>query len=357
VPDNNDQADSPRGVAYARAVEYAKTGGPEVLQVVQGPIRPPGPGEVRVRIHRSGVNPTDWKSRQGDGAGRPVEPAQVPGQDGAGVVDAVGSGVEAALQGLRVWIWEAAYRRRDGTAQEYAIVPARQVVTLPDLASFDLGASLGIPFITAHRCLTVTEDGPVRLGPGTLDGRVVLVAGGAGAVGNAAIQLARWSDATVIATVSDPRKAQLAAVAGADHVINYRQQDVISEVRKISPHGVNTIVEVASGANAAIDAAVVARLGSVAIYSNDGGDQVTLPVRALMAPNARWQFMLVYTAPAEAKGIAVDDIAAAIIDGAIRVGGEAGLPLHHFPLDRAGDAHAAVQQGAVGKVLIDVAGD
>jgi NADPH:quinone reductase len=354
---NRTRPDMSSAVGTGRAVVYTQTGGPEVLRVVQRPNREPGPGEVRVRMHRAGVNPTDWKSRQGDGAGRPVDPPQVPGQDGAGVVDAIGSGVEVALRGLRVWVWEAAYGRPDGTAQDYAIVPARQVLTLPDLASFDLGASLGIPFITAHRCLTVTEGGPTRLGPGTLDGRIVLVAGGAGAVGNAAIQLARWSDATVIATVSDPRKAQLAAVAGADHVINYRQQDVVSEIRKISARGVDTIVEVASAENAAIDAAVVARLGSVAIYSNNGGDEVKLPVRALMAPNARWQFVLVYTAPAEAKGVAVDDIAAAIIDGAIRVGGEAGLPLHHFPLDRAGDAHAAVQEGAVGKVLIDLVDD
>lgn len=338
----------------ARSAVYTATGGPEVLHVVQRPIREPGPGEVRVRVHRSGVNPTDWKARQGDGTARAVDPPQVPDHDGAGIVDAVGSGVEAALRGLRVWVWEAAYRRPDGTGQEYAIVPARQVVTLPDVASFDLGASLGIPFMTAHRCLTVTEEGPTRLGPGTLAGRVVLVAGGAGAVGNAAIQLARWSDATIIATVSSPRKAQLAAAAGADHVINYRQQDVTDEVRKISRRGVDTIVEVAPTANAAIDAAVIAHLGSVAVYANDGGDDFTLPIRPLMAPNARWQFVLVYTAPATAKGLAVDDIAAAVIDGAIRVGDEAGLPLHHFSLDRAGDAHAAVQQGAVGKVLIDI---
>jgi NADPH2:quinone reductase len=338
----------------ARSALYSATGGPEVLHVVDRPIREPGPGEVRIRIHRSGVNPTDWKARQGDGAGRPVDPPQVPGHDGAGVVDAVGSGVEAALQGLRVWVWEAAYGRPDGTAQEYAIVPARQVVTLPDLASYDLGASLGIPFMTAHRCLTVTEEGPTRLGPGTLAGRVVLIAGGAGAVGNAAIQLARWSDATVVATVSGPRKAQLAAAAGADHVINYRQQDVVAEVHKISRRGVDTVVEVAPAANAAIDAAVIARLGSVAVYADDGGNDLTLPVWPLMAPNARWQFVLIYTTPATAKGLAVDDIAAAVIDGAIRVGGAAGLPLHHFPLDRVGEAHAAVAQAAVGKVLIDL---
>jgi NADPH2:quinone reductase len=354
----NDVDGQPTGggaAASAQAVVYTENGGPEVLRLAERPIREPGPGEVRVRIHRAGVNPTDWKSRQGDGGGRPVDPPQVPGQDGAGVVETVGAGVEAALHGLRVWVWEAAYQRPDGTAQQFAVVPARRVVTLPDSASFDVGASLGVPFITAHRCLTVTEEGPRRLGPGTLSGRTVLVSGGAGAVGNAATQLARWSDATIIATVSSPEKALLAAAAGADHVVNYRQQDVVTEVRKIVPHGVDTVVEVAPAANAAIDAAVVGRLGSVAVYANNGGDEFTLPVRALMRPNARWQFVLLYTAPNEAKEMAVEDIAAALYDGAIRVGPEAGLPLHHFPLERTADAHAAVQDGTVGKVLIDVA--
>jgi len=335
-------------VELMRAVVYDRTGDPDVLRLIDKPLREPGIGEVRVRIHRSGVNPTDWKSRRGSGSGQPVIPAQTPDQDGAGVVDAVGQGVEVALLGLRVWVWEAAYQRPEGTAQEYAIVPARRVVTLPDQAPFDLGASLGVPFLTARRCLTVTEDGPRRLGPGTLDGRVVLVAGGAGAVGNAAIQLARWSDATVITTVSSPEKAQLAAAAGAGHVID-------SEVRKIAPRGVHTIVEVSPAANAAIDAAVLALHGSVAVYANNGGDELTLPVRALMVPNARWQFVLMYTAPAEAMADAVQDVSAAILDGAIRVGQEAGLRLHHFPLEQAAAAHAAVENSAIGKVLIDVA--
>lgn len=343
--------------ATARAVVYTRNGGPEMLRLVEQPVRDPGPGEVRVRVHRSGVNPTDWKSLQGDGTGRPVDPPQVPGQDGAGVVDAVGAGVEAALDGLRVWMWEAAYQRPDGTAQEYAVVPARRVVTLPDTASYDLGASLGVPFITAHRCLTVTEEGPRRLGPGTLDGRTVLVAGGAGAVGNAAIQLARWSDATIITTVSSPEKARLAALAGADHVINYRQQDVVREIHKIVPKGVDSIVEVAPATNAAIDVAVLRRLGSVAVYANNGGDEFTLPVRALMGPNARWQFVLLYTAPSEATEVAIEDIMAALYDGAVRVGDAAGLPLHHFPPDQAAQAYAAVQGGVVGKVLIDVTED
>ncbi|MGN6607232.1 MAG: NADPH:quinone reductase [Jatrophihabitans sp.] len=338
-----------------RSIVYDRTGDPDVLTLQDRPVPEPGPGEVRVRIVRSGVNPTDWKSRRGAGPGTPVEPAQTPNQDGAGVVDAVGEGVEAALQGLRVWVWEAAYQRPHGTAQEYALVPRGHVATLPDVASFDLGASLGVPFVTAHRCLTVTEDGPQRLGPGTLQGRVVLVAGGAGAVGNAAIQLARWSDATVITTVSSPRKAQLAAAAGADHVLDYTRQDVAAEVRRISPHGVHTIVEVSPAVNAPLDAAVVANGGSVAMYANNGGDELTVPVRPSMVTNARWQFVLLYTAPPTAKARAVEDIAAAVLDGAVRVGEAAGLPLHHYPLERTADAHAAVEQGAVGKVLIDVA--
>ena len=338
-----------------RAIEYSVTGDPDVLTLVDRPVREPGPGEVRVRVHRSGVNPTDWKSRRGTEPGVTVDPPQVPNQDGAGVVEAVGQGVESALEGLRVWIWEAAHERPSGgTAQEYAVVPARHVVLLPDTAPFDLGACLGIPFLTAHRCLTVTEDGPTRLGPGTLEGRTVLVAGGAGAVGNAAIQLARWSDATVLTTVSSPEKGHLAAHAGADHVIDYKQQDVVAEVRRIAPHGVNTIVEVSPAVNASLDAEVLARHGSVAVYANNGGNDVTLPVRPSMTPNVRWQFVLVYNAPDPWRERALDDVSAAVLDGAVRVGEEAGLPLHHYPLEQAGQAHAAVEGGAVGKVLLDV---
>jgi NADPH2:quinone reductase len=338
-----------------RAIVYERTGDPDVLKLIDKPLREPGPGEVRVRIVRSGVNPTDWKSRRGTAAGQPVSPPQTPNHDGSGVVDAVGQGVESALVGRRVWVWEAAYQRPEGTAQEYAVVPVRRLVLLPDHASFDVGASLGVPFLTAHRCLTVTKGGPRRLGPGTLDGRIVLVAGGAGAVGNAAIQLARWSDATVITTVSSAEKAQLAAAAGADHVIDYHRQDVESEVRKIAASGVHTVVEVAPAQNAAIDAAVLAPHGSVAIYANNGGDELTLPVRPLMVLNARLQFVLLYTAAADAMAEAVAGVTAALLDDAIRVGREAGLPVHHFALDEAAPAHAAVEGGAVGKVLIDVA--
>jgi NADPH:quinone reductase len=334
-----------------RAISYRQAGGPDVLELTDRPVPEPGPGEVRVRVAFSGVNPTDWKSRTNN---QPGPDGQIPNQDGAGTVDAVGQGVDPVLIGERVWIWEAAWQRPFGTAAEYTVVPARQTVLLGAQPSFELGAALGIPFLTAHRCLTVAESLPDRIGPGTLDGRTVLVQGGAGAVGNAAIQLSRWADATVIATVSSPDKAQLAAAAGADHVVNYRQQDVVTEVRKIAPKGVDTIVEVSAAVNAAADAQVIGMHGAVAMYADDGGAEVTVPVRLQMGPNARWQFVFVYTEPARAKEIGVEDVNAAVLDGAVRVGREAGLPLHVFPLEETAQAHRAVQDGAVGKVLIDV---
>jgi NADPH:quinone reductase len=334
-----------------RAISYTQPGGPDVLQFGNRPTPEPGPGEVLVRLAFSGVNPTDWKSRSN---AQPGPEGQIPNQDGAGIVEAVGQGVDPVLVGERVWIWEAAWRRPHGTAAEYTVVPARQTVLLGAGPSFELGASLGIPFLTAHRCLTVAESLPDRIGPGSLDGRTVLVQGGAGAVGNAAIQLARWAEATVIATVSSPEKAQLAAAAGASHVIDYRQQDVVAEIRKISPDGVDAIVEVSAAVNAGIDAQVIGLHGSVAMYADDGGAEVTIPVRLQMTANARWQFVLVYTEPARAKEIAVEDVNAAVLDGAVRVGREAGLPLHVYPLADTAQAHRAVQDGAVGKVLIDV---
>lgn len=331
-----------------KAIVYERTGDPSVLQLVDRPVPEPGPGEVLVRMAVSGVNPTDWKARR-----QWPLPAgwQIPGQDGAGVVEAVGEGVDQILIGARVWLWEAAWQRPWGTATEYTVVPVRHAVRLGS-ASFDLGACLGIPFMTAHRCLTAGEFMPDKLHAGALAGHVVLVQGGAGAVGNAAIQLAAWADACVITTVSSPEKAQLAAAAGASHVINYREQDVVEEVRKIAPDGVHTIVEVSAARNAAADVQMLRNGGAVCVYADDGGSEVTLPIRPLMMPNARWQFVLIYTAPKARKAQAVTDIAAAVAQGAIRVGEEAGLPLHHHHLAAAQAAHEVVENGAVGKVLI-----
>ncbi len=338
-----------------KAIVHKVTGGADVLSLADRPVPQPGPGEVRVRVAVSGVNPTDWKARTGAAPGQPLAfPEIVPNQDGSGTIDAVGPGVAPARAGQRVWLWDAAWRRPDGTAQEYLVLPSRQAVALPPAASFDVGASLGIPALTAHRCLTVHDGGPDRLGPGTLTGLTVLVAGGAGAVGHAAIQLAKWSGATVLSTVSGPAKAALAQAAGADHVINYREQDAAAEVRRAAPGGADIIVEVAPQLNAALDGSVIARDGTVASYANDGARELTVSAWELMRVNARYQFVLTYTTPAAAKDHAVSDVSAAAAAGALPVGEAAGLPLIRFPLARTGDAHDAMQGGAVGKVLIDV---
>jgi NADPH2:quinone reductase len=337
-----------------KAVVYSETGGPEVLRLVERPVPEPGPGEVRVAVAVSGVNPTDWKARRGSRSDQLPFPEVVPNQDGAGTIDAVGPGVKASRVGERVWVWEAAWERADGTAQEYVVLPERQAVRLDDGVSFDVGASLGIPALTAHRCLTVSELGPRRLAPGALAGETVLVAGGAGAVGHAAIQLARWAGARVITTVSSDEKAGLALAGGADHVVNYRSRGAADEIRGLAPDGVDVVVEVAPAANAALDFAALASNGTVAVYTADGGDELELSVWGLMSRNVRYQFVLVYTVPAAAKAQAVADVSAAAADGALKVGEDAGLPLHRFPLERTADAHAAVEGGAVGKVLIDL---
>jgi NADPH2:quinone reductase len=340
-----------------RAMVYRRTGGPDVIQAEELDIPEPGPGELLVRMAVSGVNPTDWKSRAGDGSGAPPGTGwQVPDQDGAGLVVGVGNGVDPVRLHERVWIRESAYRRPWGTAAEYTVVPARQAVRL-GAAPYELGAALGVPFLTAHRCLTVGEELPSRIDAGSLTGRTVLVTGGAGAVGNAAVQLASWADATVIATVSSPEKAQLAAAAGASHVVDYRRQDVVTEVRKIVPRGVDVVVEVDAAANGATAAEVLAPHGTVSMYAATATETVTVPLRAMMAINARWQFVLLYTVPEHAKVAGAEDVTAAIAAGAVGIGPEAGLPIHRFPLADTAGAHAAVEAGAIGKVLVTIDDD
>jgi NADPH2:quinone reductase len=339
-----------------RSVVYSRTGDPSVLQLVDRDVIEPGPGEVRVRIVVSGVNPTDWKSRlgSGDGAATPF-PEVTPNQDGAGVVDALGEGVADLAVGDHVWVYLAGHQRPTGTAQEYTNLPADRVVRLPGGTSFDIGASLGVPAMTAHRALTVSEDGPSRLHPGALAGKAVLVAGGAGAVGHAAIQLARWAGATVITTISSPAKQALAAAAGAHHMINYRDEDAAGAIRGIVPDGVDLVVEVAVAANSQLNIDVAKPRAAVAIYANDGGNEFRLQVRDNMIKNLRYQFVLLYTVGDLALRAAVEDITLALEDNALPVGEDVGLPLHRFPLADTAEAHQAVQDGAVGKVLIDVA--
>ncbi|WP_457207483.1 NADPH:quinone reductase [Nocardioides sp. P5_C9_2] len=337
-----------------RAVVYTESGDSSVLDLVEREPAEPGPGEVRVRVVRAGVNPTDWKFRAG-GMGELAFPEIVPGQDGAGVIDAVGPGVTGFSVGDRVWTMLAQHTRPGGTAQEQVVLPVAHVTLLPDTASYDVGASLGVPAVTAHRALTTSEDGPDRLAPGALAGLTVLVAGGAGAVGNAAIQLARWAGATVISTVSSDDKAVLARAAGARHTVNYREGDTVAAIRDLAPDGVDIVVEVAPAQNLRLDLQVIRPRGTIAIYANNGGDEVPLSVRETFSTNARFQWVLLYTVGMAALRAAAEDISAALADGAFGVGDEHGLPVHHYPLEQTATAHAAVEDGAVGKVLIDVA--
>jgi NADPH:quinone reductase len=337
-----------------RAVVYSRTGDPDVLTLVDRPIPEVGAGEVRIRIHVAGVNPTDWKFRRGTGPGQPTPyPEVTPGQDGAGVVDAVGEGVSDFAVGDRVWVYLAGWQRPGGTAQEYISIDASRVVALPDLAPFDLGANLGVPAVTAHRCLTVIDGGPRVLSPGALSGYVVLVAGGAGAVGNAAIQLATWAGATVITTVSSEKKATLARAAGAHHIVNYRSENAAERIRELAPDGVHIVVEVAPSTNAELNSLIVAQGATIAVYANEA-EPLVIPVRPHMMVNTRYQFIMVYVVPDQAKADAIASVSEAVGTGALRAGEEAGVPFHRFPLAETAAAHAAVESNVVGKVLIDL---
>jgi NADPH2:quinone reductase len=222
------------------------------------------------------------------------------------------------------------------------------------VADFELGASIGIPACTAHRALTVAEDGPTRLKPDAFRGTTVVVSGGAGAVGNAAIQLARWAGASVIATVSTEEKSRLARAAGAHHVVNYKDADVVDQVRHVAPDGVRLVVEVAAGVNAELDLALLKPRGTISIYATEGGAPFTANVAHSMGLNARYQFVLLYTVGWDRIAAAAADINRAIEAGALNIGQKQGLPIHRFSLEDTAAAHRAVEEGAIGKVLITV---
>jgi NADPH:quinone reductase len=307
----------------------------EVLRVDEIERPEPGPGEVRVKIEASGVNPTDWKSRSG-ATPRPIDGFQIPHHDGAGVIDAVGEGVDPARAGQRVWLWMAAAGRRWGTAAQWAVVPGRQAVPLPGGASAELGASLGVPAMTAHWCLF--SDGP-------LDGKTVLVAGGAGAVGHFAVELAARAGAQVVATASTPQKAEMARKAGAAHVVNYRDPGAADQI-KAAAGAVDRVIEVDIGANLGLDLQVIAPGSTIVTYAAQAGDPA-LPVRACMTANVVLRFVLLYGVPAAALDRAVTDISAALAEGKLTE-----LPARHFGLSDIVAAHEAAEAGPVGKILV-----
>ena len=320
------------------AARYATSGAEAgALEIVELPKPQAGPGEVLVRIAVAGVNPSDWKSRRRGGTTAGHE-FVVPGQDGAGEIVDVGAGVDRSRIGERVWLFEGQWQRAHGTAAQWIAIDASRAVQLPDDVSFDQAAGLGIPAMTAHRCLYA--DGPIA-------GTAVLVHGGAGAVGHAAIELARHAGARVASTVSSDEKGRLAAAAGAELVVNYRTEDAAAAIRTWATEGVSRVVDVDVAANLVVDAAVVAPNGAIASYLVRP-DPVTLG-RELMVLNVVLRFVLVYSMPDEAKLAAVADI-----DAALRTGALTPLPVTRFPLAEIAAAHDAVEAGAVGKVLVDL---
>jgi NADPH2:quinone reductase len=324
-----------------RAALYRRNGpSAEVLEVTDLEVPEPGPGEVRVRVITSGINPTDWKTRAGH-ANRVPDGFQVPHQDGAGVVDAVGSGVIGVAVGQRVWLYLAAFGNCFGTAAEYSVVPAERVVPLPEHASFDLGACLGVPALTAARCLGGK--------PEAVKGKNVLVAGGAGAVGHYAIELAKYAGAQVVATVSSEEKRVLAEEAGADLVVNYTDEDAARQILDFCGP-VDRVVEVALATNLDLDMAVLGAPATVSNYAVTG--ELTLPVGEFMRANTTLEFVLLYGLTPLQLADAVGWTSEALAAGALTA-----LPIFHFSLEQVVEAQDRVEQGAVGKVALRVTED
>jgi NADPH:quinone reductase len=329
-----------------RAAYYERKGpAPDVIIIGDMPDPEPGPGEVLVRIFASGVNPSDTKNRSGWGGYRDMPyPRIVPHNDGAGVIEAVGPGVSENRLNERVWLYEA---QRDGrafgTAAELVSVPDRKAVRLPNDASFVFGACLGVPAMTAHRCLFAN---------GGLQGRTVLVQGGGGAVGHAAVELARWAGAYVIATVSRPAQAQAAREAGAHVVIDRKQEDVVGRIQaETSGRGVDHVVEVAFEANLETNLKVLKVGGVIATYASGSADAAPrIPFYRLTVQSITLNFVFVYVMPEEARAAAIRDINAAIEAGALRpfIG-------RHFVLSEVAAAHDAQDSSeVVGNIVIDV---
>jgi len=281
-------------MAMMKAATYERTGAArEVLSIIEVPKPMPKPGEVLVRIVASGVNPSDVKKRAGWRATKPLDHAVTPHSDGAGTVEAVGDGVSPAWIGRRVWIYNAqgggTYGAADsaecGTAAEYACLPLPFVMPLPDNVSFETGACLGVPACTAH--YAVFSDGEVA-------GKTILVQGGAGAVGELAVQFASAAGASVIATISSEAKAKVARSAGAEHVIDRHAVDVAATVRAIVPHGVDRIIEVDFGANAAIDAAALKKGGTIASYSSPSAPMPSIPYYPLQFTAGTLRFVPIF---------------------------------------------------------------
>lgn len=313
----------------------------EVIQI--GEIKKPEIGKdgVLVRVYASGVNPSDVKKRavsRGEIDGQRI----IPHSDGAGIVEAVGSDTSGFKIGDRVWMFNAQFERTEGTAAELVSLPSSQLAHLPERTGFLEGATLGIPAMTAHRCLYSN---------GNIKGETVLVTGGAGAVGNYAIQLAKWGGANVITTVSTDQKAKHAALAGPDHILNYRTDDVVDEILQITNgEGVDKIVEVDFGTNLPITEKLLKVNGTIACYASMNSPTPIFPFYNLMFKNIQVQLVLVYNMLQSSKLKAANDINKAINED----------KLFHpvasiYSLDQTAEAHLAVESGTnLGTTVIDL---
>ena len=325
-----------------RAVYYEKNGAAdEVLHVGEVDTPQPGPGEVRVRLKTSGVNPSDVKTRAGT-ARKIAFPRVIPHSDGAGEIDAVGEGVSPTRVGERVWVWNGQWRRPFGTAAEWIVLPSEQAVALPANVTMDAGACLGIPAYTGYQAVLLAR---------AKEGSTVLVAAGAGAVGHYAIQFAKQRKTTVITTVSSPAKAEIARQAGADHVIDYTREDVGERVMAITgKRGVDAVIEMDLAANARLLPNVLAPNGVVAIYGS-GAAEASIPFQFLLQNSITMQFFLVYLMPQAERERATADITRML---------EGNELIHNvaqtFDLGDMVAAHEAVESGkAMGNIVVRLA--
>jgi NADPH:quinone reductase len=324
-----------------RAAWYEKNGAAaEVLTVGEVETPRPGPGEVRVRLATSGVNPSDVKSRAGT-ARKIAFPRVIPHSDGAGEIDQVGEGVPPVRVGERVWTWNGQWKRPFGTAAEYIVLPSAQAVMLPAHIDFAAGACLGIPALTAWHALALAEAGA---------GTKLLIAGGAGAVAHYAIQFAKARGASVITTVSSPEKAQVARAAGADHAIDYKRENVPERVAALTAKaGVDAVIELDLAANAHLIPAVLRPKGTVVVYGT-GRPEAQIPASFCLVNSIRLQFMLVYELTAEERVRALDDIAAMLKANALVHNVAARVPLKDIVA-----AHRLVEDGkTIGNVVMEL---
>jgi NADPH2:quinone reductase len=323
-----------------RAVWYDQQGAAnDVLITGELPTPEPGLGQVRVRLEASAVNPSDTYRRRG---AVPAEyPRVIPNSDGAGVIDKVGEGIPANRLGERVWLYNGQRNGRwMGTAAEFIALDADLVTPLPDHVSFAEGATLGIPCMTAHGCVFAA---------GPLQGRRVLVTGGAGAVGHYAVQLAAWAGAEVIATVSSAEKAERARAGGAAHVINYRTEDVAARVAEITRGAlVDHVVDVDLGGNLAATLGSVRENGSIAYYATNGAVRPEIDLRVLMMRNLTLRGFVLPTSPHADRKRAQSDIASFV-----RTPNRILSVAAEFPLYETAAAHIAVESGGkVGTVIV-----